>query len=129
MNRANVDDATEAAGAHAWQHGASHQERPFYHHVDQQIPFLDWKLFELGDVLEAGVVDKGINGYLASVAHKPFDVLLGCYVKAMRLCLATRRFNLSYGFSSAFQATISCNDRMTCLRQANTQAATQAAAS
>src|SRR5690606_3659927 len=61
VDRADVDDAAEAALAHAGQHGAGQAGDADQHHLHQEVPLGDRELFQRGDVLQAGVVDQYVD--------------------------------------------------------------------
>src|SRR5690349_19385045 len=127
MDRANVNDPTESMNTHPGQDGASHQECAFQHDIDEQIPFSERKLLDLADVLQSGIIDKGVNACFASVLQASLDVLFGRHIQGISLCLASQGFNLRYSLLSARQIYVGSHDRMPLLRQANTQATAQAA--
>src|SRR5690606_20028237 len=61
VDRADVDDAAEAALAHARQHGAGEAGDADQHHLHQEVPLGDGEVFQRGDVLQAGVVDQYVD--------------------------------------------------------------------
>ena len=61
VDRADVDDAAEAAFAHAGQNGAGQARDADEHHLHQEVPLLHRELLQRRDVLQPGVVDQHVD--------------------------------------------------------------------
>ena len=88
MDAADVDDAAEAAFAHARQHGAGQAGHADQHHLHEEVPLFDGEVLQRRHMLQAGVVDQHVDG-ARDRRERGIDAVLGGDVQRDGFCRTT----------------------------------------
>ena len=84
MDRAHVDDASEAAPAHARQRGAREHGAAGQHHGDEDLPAFARELLQRCDMLQPGIVDQQVRPLRLQRGDCGIDALLRGDVETQR---------------------------------------------
>ena len=113
VDRTDIDDAAETAITHARQHRLGHPGGAGQHDVDQLRPFRHRKLFQTGNMLDAGVIDQHINLRLG--LHQGLNVGVLSDIEFIRPDTTGRVGRCQ--FADGVESDIGCDNRMACICQ------------